>query len=131
MEPPCSFEAAVERLVQQYPRWKAEGYYFLRTAMDAAAERFAASRAEKHLSAEELYMSCCACALDDYGPLARLVLESWGIATCSDIGALVYNLIDAGVFSAQPGDTREQFDALPPLADVLDSPYLPTPTTPN
>lgn len=131
MEPPCSFEDAVERLVRQYPRWKADGYYFLRTAMDAASERFAAHRAEKHLSAEELYMGWCACALDEYGPLARIVLESWGISTCSDVGALVYNLIDAGIFSAQPGDTREQFDALPQMADLLDSPYLPKPSTPT
>lgn len=130
MEPPSSFEDAVERLTQQYPQWKAEGYYFLRTAMDEASERFASNRDDKHLSAEELYMGCCACALDEYGPLARLVLESWGIATCSDVGTLVYNLIDAGIFSSQPGDTREQFDALPPLADLLDAPYLPTPVHP-
>ncbi len=129
MEPPCSFEAAVERLVERRPEWKAEAYFFLRSAMDAASERFAAGRPNKHLSAEELYMGCCACALDEYGPLARLVLESWGVREASDIGSLVYNLIGENIFSAQPGDTKEQFDDLPCLADLLDAPYLPSRTT--
>lgn len=128
MEQPCGFEAAVERIIKRHPRWKADAYFFLRSAMDDASERFAAGRPNKHLSAEELYMSCCACALDEYGPLALLVLESWGVRSSSDVGALVYNLIAEGIFSAQPGDTKEQFDDLPRLADLLDAPYLPVPT---
>lgn len=129
MEQPSSFEAAVSRLTERYPEWKADAYFFLRSAMDVASERFAANRPNKHLSAEELYMSCCACALDEYGPLALLVLESWGVRSAADIGALVYNLIDEGIFRAQPGDTQDQFDELPCLADLLDAPYLPMPTS--
>lgn len=129
MEPPCSFEAAVERLVEQHPEWKSDAYFFLRSAMDVASERFAGGRPNKHLSAEELYMSCCACALDEYGPLALLVLESWGVRAASDVGALVYNLIGEGIFSAQPGDTKKQFDELPCLTDLLNAPYLPEQTS--
>lgn len=51
------------------------------------------------------------------------MLEHWGISGSKDVGNIVYNLIDVGVFGRQESDTREQFDNLQPLGELLDTPY--------
>ncbi len=123
-----SFEDAVEAIIARHPEYNAEAYAFMRQALDVASEHFGKSRQSPHLSAEELYLGACAHALDEYGPLARLVLARWGIRHSKDVGAIVYNLIEAGIFGKQASDTREQFDHLQPLAELLDAPYdVPTP----
>ncbi len=119
-----SFEDAVEAIIAKHPEYKADAYSFMRQALDVASEHFHKSQSSPHLSAEELYLGACAYALDEYGPLARLVLARWGITSSRDVGAVVYNLIEAGIFGKQEGDSREQFDSLQNLTELLDAPYL-------
>ena len=44
-----------------------------------------------------------------YGPLGRLVLESMRIYDTSDLGEIVFNLVDAGLLNKQETDSREAF----------------------
>ncbi len=127
-----SFEDAVESILARHPEYAADAYVFMRQALDTASEHFRKEQSSPHLSAEELYLGAAAHALEEYGPLARLVLARWGIRHSRDVGAIVYNLIEAGVFGRQEGDTREQFDELQPLTEILDAPYeLPESFTPD
>lgn len=119
------FEDGVELACRKDPRFKADAYDFLRKAMDVATERYACSRSNKHLSAEELYIGCCAHALEEYGPLAKLVLQSWGVRSSEDVGCLVYNLIEVGIFGKQKGDSQDEFAGLPSMEKILDEPYCP------
>ncbi len=118
-----SFEDAVESLLERHPEYDIEAYLFMRQALDFASEHFGKTRQSPHLSAEELYLGACAYALEEYGPMARLVLSRWGLCTNRDFAVIVYNLIESGVFGKQKDDSPEQFDALQPLADLLDAPY--------
>ncbi len=123
MDKSAAYDVVIGRLVHKYPQWKPEAYDFLRRAMDLATDVFASKREKKHLSAQELYLGCCMHAHETYGPMAKLVLSSWGVHTASDVGSLVYNLIAEGVFSKQKEDRREEFDELPELEGLLDEPY--------
>ncbi len=114
-----SFEDAVDSILAKHPEYSAEAYTFMRQALDAASEQFSKSKDSPHLSAEELYLGAAAHAIEEYGPLARLVLSRWGIYQSKDIGSIVYNLIEVGVFGKQEGDSREQFDHLQPLGELL------------
>ena len=49
-------------------------------------------------------------ALDQYGLMAKTVLNSWGIFSTSDIGEIVYNLIKIGCMRKTREDRREHFD---------------------
>ncbi len=118
-----SFEDAVDAILAKHPEYAAEAYGFIRQALDVASEHFHKSKESPHLSAEELYLGACAHALEEYGPLARLVLAEWGIRESSDIGAIVYNLIEVGVFGKQEGDSREQFNRLQSLESLLNAPF--------
>ncbi len=119
-----SFERAVEILTERYPEYTEEAYEFMRAGLDAAADKFCKDDKSPHLSAKELYLGACAYALDEYGPLASRVLEFWGIKSASDFGNIVYNLIEVGIFGKQKGDSREQFDELPNLQEILNAPYV-------
>lgn len=119
-----SFERAVEILTERYPEYTEEAYEFMRAGLDAAADKFCKDDKSPHLSAKELYLGACAYALDEYGPLASRVLEFWGIRSASDFGNIVYNLIEVGIFGKQKGDSREQFDELPDLQEILNAPYV-------
>ena len=44
-----------------------------------------------------------------FGVLARLVLESWGIRSSSDIGDVVFTLVDLELLMSQPTDSRDEF----------------------
>ena len=125
-----SFEDAVEQILQKNEDYPADAYFFIRAALDATVEKCRKPAENPHLSAEELYFGFCAYALEEYGPLALAVMEQWNITTSTDVGNLVYNLIEVGVFGKQDGDRQEQFDNLTPVSLLLDAPYA-TLDTPN
>lgn len=120
---PFNFEDAVDEILRHDKSYAPDAYGFMRQALDAAVEQFHKGGEQPHLTAEELYLGFCAYALQEYGPLAAAVLEHWGISGSKDVGNIVYNLIDVGVFGRQESDTREQFDNLQPLGELLDTPY--------
>lgn len=119
-----SFEDAVATIMSRHPEYAPEAYDFMRRALDESTKRFEKSAQDPHLSAEELYIGFCAYALDEFGPLAAAVMTHWGIENSSDIGAIVYNLIEVGIFGKQEGDHPSQFDNLCPIHILLDAPYV-------
>lgn len=121
---PQSFEDAVDEIMKRHPDYAPDAYTFMRSALDSAMRRFGKTDADPHLSAEELYLGFCALALEEYGPLAKAVTEHWNIRSSADVGAIVYHLIEVGVFGRQEGDTQAQFDHLRPIESLLDEPYL-------
>jgi uncharacterized repeat protein (TIGR04138 family) len=48
-------------------------------------------------------------AIERYGPLARTVLEHWGIHATKDVGSVVFALVEQGVLVKQEGDRLEDF----------------------
>lgn len=122
---PQSFEDAVDIILSKHPEYAPDAYHFMRTALDSASRRFNKTAENPHLTAEELYLGFCAALLEEYGPLAKAVTEHWGIFKSADVGAIVYNLIEVGVFGRQESDTQAQFDHLRRIDDILNEPYLP------
>jgi uncharacterized repeat protein (TIGR04138 family) len=49
-------------------------------------------------------------AVDQYGYLAKTVLNSWGIHNTGDFGEIVYNLIRIKEMRKSKSDRREDFD---------------------
>lgn len=118
-----SFEEIIGDIVSRHEDYAPDAYDFLRQALDHSAQRFKQDRKTAHLSAEELYLGVCSLALEEYGPMAKSVLEYWGILSSVDVGEIVFRLIEVGVFGKQEGDTINQFYHLPALSTILDAPY--------
>jgi uncharacterized repeat protein (TIGR04138 family) len=87
-----------------------------------------ANRAERsrHVSGPELLEGLRIYALDQYGPLARTVLNTWGIKRCRDFGDIVFNLIEYNVFSKTENDRREDFSDIFEFDEAFVKPFQPS-----
>ena len=65
---------------------------------------------ERHVSGQELCEAMRQYAHQQYGYLAKSVLNHWKIYSTSDFGELVFNLIEIEQMRKTPNDRREDFD---------------------
>lgn len=65
-----------------------------------------------HVSGPELLEGIRQFGLQQFGMMAYVVFRMWGVRHTSDFGAMVYRLIDAGLWHKSPGDRLEDFDDL-------------------
>lgn len=69
-----------------------------------------AGEPERHVSGQELCEAMRQYAHEQYGYLAKSVLNHWKIYSTSDFGELVFNLIEIEQMRKTPNDRREDFD---------------------
>ncbi len=65
---------------------------------------------QHHISGQELCEAMRRYAHEQYGYLAKSVLNHWGIHRTGDFGEIVFNLIEIGQMRKTPSDTREDFE---------------------
>ena len=99
-------DGVMDRIRLRESRYDEQAYLFVLSALEYTQSRLDARR---HISAAELADSCRELALDRFGVMSRLVLERWGLHATSDIGEIVFTLVDLGFLVKQPSDTREEF----------------------
>ena len=66
--------------------------------------------AERHLTGQQLCEAIRLYALDQYGYLAKCVLNSWGVTKTSDFGEIVFNLIRIRQMRKTKQDRLEDFE---------------------
>lgn len=65
---------------------------------------------ERHVTGQQLCEAMRRFAHEQYGRLAKQVLNHWGITSTGDFGEIVFNLIEIGQMRKTPEDRREDFD---------------------
>jgi len=65
---------------------------------------------ERHVSGQELCEAMRKYAHEQYGYLAKNVLNHWAINSTGDFGEIVFNLIEIEQMRKTPNDRREDFD---------------------
>ena len=65
---------------------------------------------QRHVSGQELCEAIRQYALEQYGYMAKIVLNSWGITRTGDFGEIVFNLIRIGKMRKTRDDRREDFE---------------------
>lgn len=125
------FNEVVELIHKEDPRYDRKAYTFIRHGLDQTVKDLRKKDTERtqrsqHVSGPELLEGLRAYALDQYGPLAKTVLNSWGINRCCDFGDLVFNLIEYNVFSKTENDRREDFSDIYTFDDAFVKPFLPS-----
>ena len=124
------FNEVVELICKEDPRYDKKAYTFIRQGLDHTVKEIkkkdaAKGRASQHVSGAELLDGLRAYALEQFGPLAKVVLNTWGIKRCGDFGDIVFNLIEYNVFSKTDQDRREDFVDLYSFEDAFVKPFLP------
>ncbi|HUY93256.1 MAG TPA: Minf_1886 family protein [Pirellulales bacterium] len=114
-------------LLRQDRRYKIEAYAFVFDALGYAHKALGmgtvraseegegepgeeGSAGERHLTGQQLCEAIRQYALEQYGYMAKCVLNSWGVYATGDFGEIVFNLIRIGQMRKTKEDRREDFD---------------------
>lgn len=116
----CATIDTLTRLQERYPRYHRGAYGFL---LDALHQVISRQEERRHISGRELAAGARALAIERFGPLARTVLEFWGIHSTDDVGEIVFALVEVGVLIKQEEDRREDFEDLFDFEEVFDHDY--------
>ena len=113
----------IARYAREDKRFRVEAYAFVFEALNYAqsvmnlgsedevvSPEDEATGVERHLTGQELCEAIRQYALDQYGYLAKTVLNSWGIHETGNFGDIVYNLIEIGQMRKTENDAREDFN---------------------
>lgn len=114
-------ERSIEELAREDRRYPPGAYLLVFEGLELALSRLPARR---HVAPRELVEGIRDAAVDQWGLLARTVLESWNVRTTSDVGDLVFNLIARGLLVAGDEDQRGQFDDLFEFREGFDESFL-------
>ncbi len=125
------FSEIVELICKEDGRFDRKAYTFVRQGLDHTVKELKKKNPERtqksqHVSGAELLAGIRTYALDQFGPLAKTVLASWGVTKCADFGDIVFNLIDYSVFSKTDTDSREDFADLYDFDEAFLKPFEPT-----
>ncbi|HVU18164.1 MAG TPA: Minf_1886 family protein [Candidatus Didemnitutus sp.] len=125
------FSEIVELICKEDNRFDRKAYTFVRQALDGTVKELKKKHPERtqksqHVSGGELLDGIRLFALDQYGPLAKTVLNTWGIERCSHFGDIVFNLIEYNVFSKTESDRREDFAEIYSFEDAFVKPFAAT-----
>lgn len=104
-------DVVLDKLRERYPRYQETAYVFVLSALHHVIEHLPEPR---HITGRELAEGVRDLAINRFGPMARDVLEHWGITASADVGELVFALVEAGILIKQDEDELSDF------ADVFD-----------
>lgn len=131
-----SFEEALPQILEKDPRYQRDAYLFVREALDFTQKNVAkdAKGQMRHITGQELLGGIRDFALQQFGPMAMLVLEEWGIHNCADFGEIVFNMVEGNLLAKTETDSREDFKNGYDFFEAFRKPFLPeaknTPPTP-
>ncbi|MEN6493104.1 MAG: Minf_1886 family protein [Thermoguttaceae bacterium] len=118
---------SMAELLRQDRRYKLDAYIFVFEALNyaqnvlglgrdcpsetnATGEEEADEGPQRHVTGQQLCEAVREYGLEQYGYMAKTVLNSWGIRATADVGEIVFNLIRVGRMRKTKDDTREDFE---------------------
>ena len=107
-----SVEDRIVQVRRRDRRFARNAYEFVLDALDHTMVEL--GRDEKagearHVGGRELLNGIRALAAEQFGPMGSLVFSRWGIRSTEDFGEIVFNLVEAGLLSRRPEDSRFDF----------------------
>ena len=99
-------EQIVCNIVMNDRRYTFDAYQFVLEALDYT---YRMVKKRRHVTGQELLEGARRHALERYGPMARTVLNHWGLRKCEDVGEVVFNLVDNGLLRKTERYSREDF----------------------
>jgi uncharacterized repeat protein (TIGR04138 family) len=122
-----NFDHTLELIRAKDPRYHVDAYHFVREALDHTQKAvMRQNRAQpRHVSGQELLEGIREYALTQFGPMALMVFEEWGVQRCEDFGEIVFNMVEIGLLGKTEKDSREDFSAGYDFETAFRKPFLP------
>ena len=121
------FEQAVESILKREKRYDPLAYLFLKDALDFTLKRAADDNGgePRHVTGTELCHGFRDLAVQEFGPMAGTLMIEWGLRESSDVGEMVFHLIDEQMFGKQDSDTKEDFAGAYDFDEAFVKPFQP------
>lgn len=128
--PELDVNAIISLIRKEDSRFDRSAYTFVRDGLEHAVKELkkrdaARAKVSRHVSGRELSDGLRVYALEQFGPLAKTVLNSWGLHETIHFGDIVYNLIEYNVFSKTDSDSKEDFAEVFSFDEAFVTPFLP------
>lgn len=123
-----SFHEALVQILTEDARYHADAYFFIREAIHFASKTIKKNvrGQQRHFTAAELLEAIRLYALREYGPMAKTILNFWGIHHCPDFGQIVFNLVNKNILKKTENDSIHDFDHGYDFDVAFRAPYLPS-----
>ena len=122
-------------LLRRDRRYHRDAYFFVFEALRFAQEQMGIGGMasplqedpdeERHVTGQQLCEAIRQYAIQQYGMLAKNVLNEWGVRNTGDFGEIVFNLIEIGQMKKTEHDRREDFENVFDFNDGLQDAFLP------
>jgi len=97
----------ISQIAEEDGRFSKEAFVFILAALEYTISKL---HERRHLTGEEFSWGIAEYVREQYGYLAKTVLNTWGITKTLDYGEIVYLMIDKGLMSKTENDRKEDFD---------------------
>jgi uncharacterized repeat protein (TIGR04138 family) len=102
-------DGIMDRIRLRERRYDERAYLFVLAGLEFCQQRLTERR---HITGQELAEGCRDLALERFGVMSKLVLEHWGIRSTTDIGNIVFALVELGMLLSQPNDSIADFEGV-------------------
>lgn len=122
------FPDAVKKIMLTDKRFSPAAYDFIRRSLDQSLRKFGKNEEPKpsHVRGHQLLEGFRALALQEFGPLAKTVLNEWGIENCAQVGDIVFQLVQYGVLGKSETDRPEDFQEIWTFTEAFVLPFQPS-----
>lgn len=110
----------VDKVARADGRYEKYAWRFVLSGVESTMEMFSVSG---HISGEVLLEGLRVVASRQFGPMAKEVLNHWGIYNTRDIGNIVFGLIEAKLLEHSEEDSIEDFDDVFDFKKVFEEDY--------
>ena len=122
-------------LLRRDRRYHRNAYFFVFEALRYAQEQMGLGQPtvaddpmleeQRHVTGQQLCEAIRRYAVEQYGMMAKSVLNEWGILSTGDFGEIVFNLIEIGQMKKTDSDRREDFENVFDFDDGLRDAFQP------
>lgn len=121
MDTPEELLEKIQALINQDSKYKFEAYSFILAALHFT---MAGMKPPRHITGREFCEGIRRYAVDQFGPMARTVLEHWGIKETLDFGHIVFALVEIGLMRKTEEDKLDDFRDVYQFATAFDAKTL-------
>jgi len=122
-----SYDEVLDTILAADSRFHRDAYHFVREGLDYTQQSISKQEdgTVRHISGQELLGGMRAHALEQYGPMALLVLNEWGLTRGEDFGEIVFNMVEHELLAKTDEDTRTDFAGGYSFDEAFRQPFLP------
>ena len=122
------YDEVLDMILAKDGRYHRDAYYFVREGLDFTQQKLtkaAGAKEPRHVSGRELMDGMRLYAQENYGPMAKTLLNEWGVTSTEDFGEIVFNLVENNLLAKTEEDSREDFGKGFDFDEAFIEPYQP------